>query len=71
MTAATARMYMALIDPATVQLSYMWLSASTMPSDIIEIGNRATAPEMQNALAPGMRNSCAYGDCDATDRLCC
>jgi hypothetical protein len=33
-----------------------------MPRLIIEVGSRATAPEMQNDLAPGMANSSAYGE---------
>lgn len=66
-TAAVASTYAALITPAIVQLSYMWLSASTMPSPIMDIGSRATAPDAQNAFVPGMENSRAYGDAASGD----
>ena len=62
MTAAVASTYAALITPAIVQLSYRWLSARIMPRPIIDIGNRAKAPEAQNALVPGMENNTEYGD---------
>ena len=62
-TAAVASTYAALITPAIVQLSYMWLSASTIPRPIMDIGSRAMAPDTQNAFVPGIRKSCAYGDC--------
>ena len=54
-TAAVASTYAALITPAIVQLSYMWLSASTIPRPIMDIGSRAMAPDTQNAFVPGMR----------------
>ena len=38
-----------------------------MPRLIMEIGRRATAPDMQNALVPGSENSRWYGEWVADD----
>ena len=57
-----ASTHTALMVPATVQLPYKLLRANTMPKLVMDIGRRATMPEIAKAGAPGRENMRAYGE---------